>query len=69
MSEEPKPNLEATENPAEYQKCLEDCTRSFRVIEESDKGLLVNCRNECVSLYSKRVKEMRKRYYRDQDSD
>ena len=59
-----KPNLEASENPSEYQKCLEDCGRSFRVMEESDKGLLVNCRNECISRYSKRVKEMQKRYFR-----
>ncbi len=64
-----KPNLEATENPSEYQKCLEDCARGFRVMEESDKGLVVNCRNECISRYSKRVKEMRKRYFRDEDSD
>jgi len=64
-----KPNLEATENPGEYQKCLEDCGRGFRVMEESDKGLLVNCRNECISRYSKRVKEMQKRYFRDEDSD
>ena len=64
-----KPNLEASENPSEYQKCLEDCGRSFRVMEESDRGLLVNCRNECISRYSKRIKEMQKRYFRDEDSD
>ena len=64
-----KPNLEATENPSEYQRCLEDCASSFRVMEESDKGLLVNCRNECISRYSKRVKEIRKLYFKDQDSE
>jgi hypothetical protein len=64
-----KPNSGATENPSEYQRCLEDCASGFRVKEESDKGLLMNCRNECISRYSKRVKEIRKQYYKDQDSD
>ena len=64
-----KPNLGATENPSEYQKCLNDCASGFRVTDESDKALLANCRNECISRYSKRVKEIRKHYYDDQYSD
>ena len=64
-----KPKLGATERPSEYQKCLEECASSFRVVDESDRGLLINCRNECISRYSKRVKEIQKHYYKDQDSD
>ncbi len=64
-----KPTLQATERPSEYQKCLEDCASSFRVADESDKGLLINCRNECITRYSKRVKAIQKQYFKGYDSD
>jgi hypothetical protein len=64
-----KPNLEATETSSEYQRCLEECASSIRVTEESDKALLADCRNECISRYSKSVKEIRKPFIKGQDSD
>jgi hypothetical protein len=57
---QPKAHLDASENKSEYQNCLENCAKRVQVDDESDKWLLINCRNECISQYSKRVKETRK---------
>jgi hypothetical protein len=54
-----------SEEPAgkgEYQDCLENCAKGVRVDDESDKWLLMDCRNECISRFSKRVKEIRELY-------
>jgi hypothetical protein len=57
-----KPRLEGTEGKGEYQDCLENCVKSVRIEDESDKWLLIDCRNECISRYSKRMQENRKLY-------
>jgi hypothetical protein len=58
--------FEEHEGKKEYQNCLENCAKSVRIEDESDKWLLINCRNECISQYSKRVKGIQKRHM---DSD
>jgi hypothetical protein len=50
---------------SEYEDCLNDCANNFRVVEETDKALLINCRRECITKYAERVREMRKRFYED----
>ncbi len=61
-----KVDYEGIKAPSSYEQCLEECARHFPVGNESDKALLINCRNECISLYSQRVKEMQKLYFQDQ---
>ena len=62
-----KGHLEAPGKASEYEDCLNDCANNFRVVEQSDKALLINCRRECVIKYAERVKEMRKRFYENPD--
>ena len=57
-----KSRFEGSEGKGEYQDCLENCAKSVRVEDESDKWLLIDCRNECISRYSKRVREIQKLY-------
>ncbi len=57
-----KANFEEPGRKGEYTDCLENCAKSVRADDESDKWLLINCRNECISRYSEHVKEMRKLY-------
>ncbi len=54
--------LEGPGGKGEYKECLENCVKSIRIDDESDKWLLINCRNECISQYSKRVQDIRKLY-------
>jgi len=65
--ERAKWHFETPGNASEYEDCLNDCANNFRVVEQSDKALLINCRRECVIKYAERVKEMRKRFYENQD--
>lgn len=53
-------HLDASENKSEYQNCLDNCAKSVQVDDESDKWLLINCRKDCISQYSERVKETRR---------
>jgi hypothetical protein len=55
-----KSHFEEPAGKGEYQKCLENCAKSIRIDDESDKWLLIDCRNECISQYSKRLREIRK---------
>ncbi len=55
-----KAHFEEPGRKGEYKDCLENCAKSIRVDDESDKWLAINCRNECIAQYSKRVKEIRK---------
>jgi hypothetical protein len=57
-----KGHSEESAGKGEYQECLESCAKGVRVEDESDKWLLMDCRNECMSLYSKRLKEIQKLY-------
>ena len=57
-----KGHFEEPAGKQEYQNCLENCAKSVRVDDESDKWLLLDCRNECISRFSKRLKEIRKLY-------
>jgi hypothetical protein len=57
-----KGHFEGREGKGKYQDCLENCAKSVRVEDESDKWLLIDCRNECISRYSKRVQEIQKLY-------
>lgn len=61
-----KAHFEEPGRKGEYKDCLENCAKSIRIDDESDKWLLINCRNECIAQYSKRVKEIRKLH---KDSD
>ncbi len=54
---------------SDYDDCLNNCTKNFSMMEESDKALLINCRRECMALYAERLKSMRKRYYSDPNPD
>lgn len=55
-----KADFEESGGKEEYKDCLENCAKSVRVDDESDKWLLIDCRNECISRYSKSVKRIRK---------
>ncbi len=59
-----KDHSRALTTASDYQRCLKNCA-NFRGPDDSDKVLLVNCRRECMAMYSERVKEIRKRYYGD----
>jgi hypothetical protein len=65
--ERAKGYFESHGNASEYEDCLNDCANSFGVGEQPDKALLTSCRRECVIKYAERVKEMRKRFYENQD--
>ncbi|MCL4539853.1 MAG: hypothetical protein M1378_09725 [Bacteroidetes bacterium] len=54
---------------SDYDECLNNCTKNFPMVEQSDKALLINCRRECIAQYAERVKAMRKRYYNDPNQD
>lgn len=64
-----KGQYQALGKASEYEDCLNNCSKNFPVGEESDRILLTNCRRECVGQYAERVKQMRKRYYRNPVSD
>ncbi len=64
-----KGQFQALGTASEYEDCLNNCSRNFRVVEESDKILLINCRRDCIGRYAERVKQMRKRYYEKPVSD
>ena len=48
-----------------YQQCLKDCAKSFPAVEEADKGLLINCRRECMAKFSNRAPKMRQKTEED----
>jgi len=58
-------HFEALGMMSNYQECLKDCEKTFRVAEESDKALLINCRRECMAKFSDTVKNMRQRTEED----
>ena len=58
----PKSRLEGRGGKGEYQDCLANCAKSVKIEDESDKWLLIDCRNECISRYSKRMQENRQLY-------
>ena len=62
-----KGHFETPGKALEYEDCLNDCANNFRVVEQPDEALLINCRRECITKYAERVKEMRKRFYENSD--
>jgi hypothetical protein len=65
--ERAKGYFETHGNASEYEDCLNDCANSFGVGEQPDKALLTSCRRECIIRYAERIKEIRKRFYENQD--
>jgi hypothetical protein len=64
-----KGRLETLGKASDYDDCLNNCAKNFRMVEHSDKALLGNCRRECMAQYAERVKAIRKRFYTDPGSD
>lgn len=46
-------------------ECLKCCGRDHASSDATDRGLLVNCRMECMARHGKAIKAIRKRYYED----
>jgi hypothetical protein len=65
--ERAKGHFETPGKASDYEDCLNDCADNFRVVEQPDEALLINCRRECITKYAERVKEMRKRFYENSD--
>jgi uncharacterized protein (DUF433 family) len=47
------------------QQCLKSCRRDHATTDDSEQGLLLNCRTECMARHGKAIKAIRKRYYED----
>jgi hypothetical protein len=48
---------------AQLQRCLEECDKSVSAPDDDDKILVLNCKKECLSKYSERVRKIRERFY------
>jgi hypothetical protein len=64
-----KGRLETPGKASDYDDCLNNCAENFRMVEQSDKALLSNCRRECMAQYAERVKAIRKRFYTNPGND
>jgi hypothetical protein len=64
-----KKRFEALGKASDYEDCLNNCSKESRMLEQSDKALLANCRRECMAKYAERIKEIRRRYHQKQDQD
>jgi uncharacterized protein (DUF433 family) len=60
-----KASLEAIPGAQSLQECLKTCTRDHASSDHTERGLLLNCRMECMAKHGTAIKAIRKRYYED----
>jgi hypothetical protein len=61
--------LEGIPGAQNLQKCLKNCSRDHPSADPTDRGLLLNCRMECMARHGKAIKAIRQRYYEDDTLD
>ena len=60
---EPSGETPGGSQASEYQRCIQDCEMSHLGADASNKVFLVNCRRECLAMYSERFRKIREKYH------
>jgi hypothetical protein len=64
-----KAALDGIPDAEDLQECLRNCKGDHGSTEPAERGLLLNCRMECMSKHGKAIKAIRKRYYGEGSTD